>query len=430
MKYTSKREKNTLTVAFKVTTEEWNSFDQKAYEQNKGKYNVPGFRKGHVPKNVLENRYGKGLFFEDALYLAAQEYYNQYLDKNKKVEPVARPALDEKTIKVDEKGVSFSIVVDVYPEFELGQYKGIEIKKTAPAKVKVADVDAEIEIVRQRNARFVEVTDRPVQDGDTVNLNYCGKVDGVAFQGGTAENQDLTIGSHTFIEGFEPQLIGMNIGETKDITVTFPAEYHAEELKGKEAVFTCTINKITVKELPAVDDDFAKDVSEFSTLKEYKADVKKTLTERNEKDAAAKDEDKLFETIVENTKVDIPQSMIEEQIDQYVEDFKYQLMYQGLNLDDYLKYTSSSMEDLRKQYADRAQKAVHTRIVFDAIVKAEKLTATDEETQAKIAAYAERVNKPVDEFKKELRESDLVYFQNQAISEKLMNMLKSENKIG
>ena len=252
----------------------------------------------------------------------------------------------------------------------------------------------------------------------------------VAFQGGTAENQDLTIGSHTFIEGFEPQLIGMNIGETKDITVTFPAEYHAEELKGKEAVFTCTINKITVKELPAVDDDFAKDVSEFSTLKEYKADVKKTLTERNEKDAAAKDEDKLFETIVENTKVDIPQSMIEEQIDQYVEDFKYQLMYQGLNLDDYLKYTSSSMEDLRKQYADRAQKAVHTRIVFDAIVKAEKLTATDEETQAKIAAYAERVNKPVDEFKKELRESDLVYFQNQAISEKLMNMLKSENKIG
>ncbi len=430
MKYTSKREKNTLTVAFKVTTEEWNSFDQKAYEQNKGKYNVPGFRKGHVPKNVLENRYGKGLFFEDALYLAAQEYYNQYLDKNKKVEPVARPALDEKNIKVDEKGVSFSIVVDVYPEFELGQYKGIEIKKTAPAKVKAADVDAEIEIVCQRNARFVEVTDRPVQDGDTVNLNYCGKVDGVAFQGGTAENQDLTIGSHTFIEGFEPQLIGMNIGETKDITVTFPAEYHAEELKGKEAVFTCTINKITVKELPAVDDDFAKDVSEFSTLKEYKADVKKTLTERNEKDAAAKDEDKLFETIVENTKVDIPQSMIEEQIDQYVEDFKYQLMYQGLNLDDYLKYTSSSMEDLRKQYADRAQKAVHTRIVFDAIVKAEKLTATDEETQAKIEAYAERVNKPVDEFKKELRESDLVYFQNQAISEKLMNMLKSENKIG
>ena len=377
MKYTSKREKNTLTVAFKVTTEEWNSFDQKAYEQNKGKYNVPGFRKGHVPKNVLENRYGKGLFFEDALYLAAQEYYNQYLDKNKKVEPVARPALDEKTVKVDEKGVSFSIVVDVYPEFELGQYKGIEIKKTAPAKVKAADVDAEIEIARQRNARFVEVTDRPVQDGDTVNLNYCGKVDGVAFQGGTAENQDLTIGSHTFIEGFEPQLIGMNIGETKDITVTFPAEYHAEELKGKEAVFTCTLNKITVKELPAVDDDFAKDVSEFSTLKEYKADVKKTLTERNEKDAAAKDEDKLFETIVENTKVDIPQSMIEEQIDQYVEDFKYQLMYQGLNLDDYLKYTSSSMEDLRKQYADRAQKAVHTRIVFDAIVKAEKLTATD-----------------------------------------------------
>ncbi len=429
MKYTQKRDKNTLTVAFKMDSAEWAEFDKKAYEQNKSKYSVPGFRKGHVPKNVLENRYGKGLFFEDALYIAAQEYYTQFLDKNSKVQPVARPTLDEKSVKVDDKGVSFNVVVEVYPEVTLGQYKGITIPKTTPEKVKTIDVDTEIGLVRERNARFVEVTDRTVQEGDNVNLDYCGKVDGVAFEGGTAQKQDLTIGSHTFIEGFEEQLVGMAIGETKDINVTFPQEYHSAELQGKAAVFTCTINKITVKELPELDDEFAKDVSEFSTLKEYKADVKKNLTERKAKEAAAKDEDKLFETVVENTPVEIPQGMIEEQIDQYVEDFKYQLMYQGLKFEDYLKYAGTTEADLRKQYQDRAQKAVHSRIVFEAIVKAEKIKATKAETEAKIAAYAERINKPVEEFKKELQEGDMAYFQNQAVSEKLMNFIKTENTI-
>ena len=226
MKYTSKRNNNTLTITFKMDMTEWASFDKKAYEQNKGKYSVPGFRKGHVPKSVLENRYGKGLFFEDALYLAANEYYGQFLDKNKKAQPVARPAIDDKSIKVDDKGVSFAIVVTVRPEITLGEYKGLTIAKTAPAEVNDADVDAELAKVRERNARFVDVTDRAVADGDQVNLDYAGSVDGVAFEGGTAQGQTLVIGSHTFIEGFEEQLIGMNIGETKDINVTFPATYH------------------------------------------------------------------------------------------------------------------------------------------------------------------------------------------------------------
>ena len=238
MKYTQNRVNNTLTITFKMDNNEWAAFDKRAYEQNKGKYNVPGFRKGHVPKNVLEQRYGKGLFFEDALYIAAQEYYGDFLDKNKKVEPVARPEIDDKSIKADEKGVTFAIVVTVRPEITLGQYKGLTIEKTAVQKVKPADVDAELSKVRERNARFIEVTDRACQDGDQVNLDYCGKVDGVAFEGGTAEKQTLTIGSHTFIEGFEEQLVGMNIGETKDINVTFPKEYHAKELAGAPAVFT------------------------------------------------------------------------------------------------------------------------------------------------------------------------------------------------
>lgn len=429
MKYTQKRELNTLTVTFKVTPEEWAGFDKRAYEQNKGKYNVPGFRKGHVPKNVLEQRYGKGLFFEDALYIAAQEYYSEFLDKNKKVIPVARPMLDDKSIKMDDKGVTFAVVVTVRPEITLGDYKGLTIEKTAVKKAKAADVDAELSKVRERNARFVEVTDRAVQDGDQVNLDYCGKVDGVAFEGGTAEKQTLTIGSHTFIEGFEEQLVGMNIGETRDINVTFPTEYHAEQLAGKPAVFTVTINGITVKELPALDDEFAKDVSEFSTLKEYKDDIKKQINERNAKEAEREDESKLIEKVVENTKFDLPNEMIEEQIDQYMDDFEHQLSYDGLNINDYFKYTGTTMDDLRKQYRDRAEKSVRTRLVFEEIVKAEKLKASAKQIDAKIKEYAERIGSNYDDFSKQLQPQDRYYFENQVITEALLELLKKENTI-
>lgn len=429
MKYTQKREINTLTVTFKVTPEEWAGFDRRAYEQNKGKYNVPGFRKGHVPKNVLEQRYGKGLFFEEALYIAAQEYYSEFLDKNKKVLPVARPMLDDKSIKMDDKGVTFAVVVTVRPEITLGQYKGLTIEKTAVKKAKAADVDAELSKIRERNARFVEVTDRAVQEGDQVNLDYCGKVDGVAFEGGTAEKQTLTIGSHTFIEGFEEQLVGMNIGETRDINVTFPTEYHAEHLSGKPAVFTVTINGITVKELPALDDEFAKDVSEFATLKEYKDDIKKHINERNAKDAERQDESKLIETVVENTKFDVPSAMIDEQIDQYLDDLQHQLAYDGLKLDDYLKYTGASMESLRNEYRDRAEKSVRTRLVFEEIVKAEKLKATAKQIDAKIKQYAENIGSTYEEFSKQLQLEDRYYFENQVITESLIDLLKKENTI-
>lgn len=429
MKYTQKRDVNTLTITFKMTQEEWAAFDKRAYEQNKGKYNIPGFRKGHVPKNILENRYGKGLFFEDALYIAAQEYYTQFLDKNKKVQPVARPAIDEKSVKIDEKGVSFAIVVTVRPEVVLGQYKGLTIEKTPVQEVKDQDIDAELDKVVQRNARFVEVTDRAVAEGDQVNLDYCGKVDGVAFDGGTAEKQNLTIGSHTFIPGFEEQLVGMAIGETKDITVTFPEEYHADALAGKEAVFTCTINSITVKELPTLDDDFAKDVSEFSTMEEYRADIAKIIGERYAKDAENADESKLVETIVDAAQFELPEEMVEEQIDSYVEDFKYQLMYQGLDIDSYFKYTSSTMEDLRAQHKDRATKAVRTRLVFEEIVKAEKIKATAKQIDAKIKEYAERNGSTFEDFSKQLRPEDRYYFENQVITEALLALLKKENTI-
>ena len=429
MKYTTKRNVNTLTITFKMTQEEWADFDKRAYEQNKGKYNIPGFRKGHVPKNILENRYGKGLFFEDALYIAAQEYYTAFLDKNKKVLPVARPAIDEKSVKIDEKGVSFAVVVTVRPEVVLGQYKGLTIEKTPVQEVKDQDIDAELDKVVQRNARFVEITDRAVAEGDQVNLDYCGKVNGVAFEGGTAEKQSLTIGSHTFIPGFEEQLVGMAIGETKDITVTFPEGYHAEELAGKEAVFTCTINGITVKELPTLDDDFAQDVSEFSTMEEYRADIARIIGERYTKDAENADESKLVETIVEAAQFELPEEMVEEQIDNYVEDFKYQLMYQGLDIDSYFKYTNSTMEDLRAQHKDRATKAVRTRLVFEEIVKAEKIKATAKQINEKIKEYAERNGSTYEDFNAQLRPEDRYYFENQVITEALLALLKKENTI-
>lgn len=429
MKYTQKREVNTLTITFKADAAEWQEFDKKAYEQNKGKYNVPGFRKGHVPKSVLENRYGKGLFYEDALYLAAQEYYTQFLDKNSKVTPVSRPELEDKSVKIDDKGVTFAVVVTLRPEVTLGEYKGLTVEKTQPQQVTDADVDAEIQRLRERNARYIEVTDRPVQEGDEVNLDYCGRIDGVAFEGGTAQKQTLVIGSHTFIPGFEEQLVGMNLEETKDIQVTFPADYHAEDLKGKNAVFTCTVHGISVKQLPEADDEFAKDASEFSTMEEFKADIRKTLQAKNDKLAADQDESKLVETIVENAKMEIPDVMIEEQIDDYVQDFRYQLSYQGLSLENYFKYTNSDMQQLRSNYRERAQKAVRTRLVFEEIVKAEKIKATAKKVDAKIKQYAETIGKSFDEVKAGLQEQEKYYFENQVITEALMELIKSQNTI-
>lgn len=429
MKYTQKREKNTLSVTFKVTAEEWTEFDKRAYEQNKGKYNVPGFRKGHVPRNVLENRYGKGLFFEDALYLCAQEYYNEFLDKNRGVEPVSRPSIDDKSIKMDEKGITFAVVLTVRPEVTLGQYKGLTVAKTAPREVTDEDVNAEVESVRERNARFIEVTDRPVQEGDQINLDYSGKVDGTVFDGGTAQGQTLTIGSHSFIPGFEEQLVGFAIGEEKDIEVTFPEDYHAEELAGKQAVFTVKVNSITVKELPEADDEFAKDVSEFSTMSEYRADIAKNIGERYANEAERRDENNLIEAIVANTQIDIPDEMVQEQIDQYIDDFRYQLSNSGLDIDSYFKYTGQTMEQLRADHRERAEKAVHTRLVFEKIVKAEKITASDEAVEEQIRRYAESIGSTYEEFSAQLHPSDRYYFENQVITDALIELLKKENTI-
>jgi trigger factor len=373
--------------------------------------------------------YGADLFVEDAIYESASEYYGQFLDNNKEVIPVARPQLVEKSIKITDKNVSYSISVVVKPDVVLGQYKGLSIAASAPEEVADSEIDAELSRLAERNARFVEVSDRPVKDGDEVNLDYSGSVDGVKFEGGTAENQSLKIGSHSFIAGFEEQLVGMNIGEIKDIDVTFPEEYQAKELAGKPAVFTCKINGITAKELPAIDDEFAKDVSEFDSLDEFKADIKSKLAEDKEKAAENKDENILIDTVVGSATVDVPAEMIDEQVEEYIEDFKYQLSYQGLNIDDYFKYTGTTLDQLKEQHKERAAKTVRSRLVFEAIVKAENVTATDEEVDAKARDYAEKMGQEADKFIASLTPDQRGYFVGQAVTEKLIEFLKTNNTI-
>ncbi len=429
MNYTTSTIDKKLHINFSFTAEEWENLMNKAYNQNKGKYNAPGFRKGHVPRKVLENNYGAGLFFEDALYLSANEGYGKYLEENKEVIPVASPAIDEKSIKSEGNGVSYDIVIVVKPDVTLGEYKALTIAKTAATEVTDADIDAELNRLQQRNSRMVAVTDRAIANDDIVNLDYSGSVDGVKFDGGTAEGQDLTIGSHQFIEGFEEKLVGLNIGDTRTIDVTFPEEYHAKDLAGKKAQFLCTINGINVRQLPELDDEFAKDVSECDTLEQYKAEIKANMTKTNEDNAAHKDEGVLVDTIVANATLDVPQEMIEEQVNEYVEEFSYQLTYQGLRLEDYLKYTNTTMEQLRETHTERAAKAVRTRLVLEAIVKQEGIEATEDEVNAKIAEYATQIGKEANEFEATLEPNQKAYFENQAITEKLIAMLKEQNTI-
>ncbi len=429
MKYKTSTKEGKLHIAFTVTAEEWATFEDKAYQENKGKYNVQGFRKGHAPRKVIETNYGVGIFFEDALYMAASEYYGAYLDKNKSVEPVARPTIDEKSIKTDDKGVSFTVVTVVKPDVELGEYKGLTVAKAEVEAVTEEEVTAELSKVQERNARMLEVSDRAVAEGDEVNLDYSGSVDGVKFDGGTAEGQKLVIGSHSFIDGFEAQLVGMTIGQTADISVSFPTEYHSADLAGKPAVFTVTINGITVKEVPTLDDDFAKDVSEFDTLAEYKASIEANLLTGKETQATRKDESSLVDAVVANAKFALPVEMIEAQIDDYVEEFNYQLSYQGLKLEDYLQYTGSDMAALRETHRDRATSAVGTRLVFEAIVKAEKIKADKKSVTASIKDYAKQVGQDAKEFEAGLNDEQRGYFENQVITTKLLDLLKAENTI-
>ena len=417
---------NKVKLSFDIDSAKFDEAMGKAYLKVRNQVTIPGFRKGKAPRKMIENMYGEGVFYDEAFELIFDEVYGPAVDENK-IEVVDRPEIEIQEIGAG-KNLKFTCEVFVKPDVTLGEYKGVSVKKTV-TEVTDAQVDAKVEEERKKQATEVAIEDRAVAEGDTVNLDYAGTVDGVAFAGGTAEGQTLKIGSHTFIPGFEEQMVGMNIGEEKDLDVTFPEAYHAKELAGKAAVFHVKVNGITATELPALDDDFAKDISEFDTLEEYRKDIRAKL----EAQAAERDENvftnAVIEKVMENATVDIPEAMIERQIDSMMRDFEYRLMGNGLKLDDFLKYTGSDMKAFRENYRGQAEKSVKAHLVLEAIEKAEAIDATQEQIDKQLEAFAAQTGKTVEEFKASLSESDIEYFKADAIRDNCVKFLADNAKI-
>jgi trigger factor len=395
-----KLEGNMARLTIEVPAEEFEAAVEKAYQKNKGKISVPGFRKGKVPRKMIEQMYGKEVFFEDAANSVIPSAYADAVDECTE-NIVSQPTINVAQMEAG-KPFIFTAEVAIKPEVTLGQYKGIEVEK-ADTTVTDEEIDAAIEQERENNARTITVEDRAVKDGDMTVLDFEGFVDGVAFEGGKGENYPLTIGSNTFIPGFEEQLIGAELNKELDVNVTFPEDYQSEELAGKAAVFKCTIKEIKEKELPEVDDEFASEVSEFDTLAEYREDVKKNLTEKKESDAKAEKEDKVVEAIVANSQMDIPAAMLAEQQRQMAEDFAQRIQYQsGITLDQYFQFTGLTKEAFLEQLKPQAEKRIKSRLVLEAVVKAENIEASEEEYQEEIKKMAEVYQMEEDKIKEQL----------------------------
>ena len=417
---------NKVKMSFDIDSAKFDEAMGKAYLKVRNQVTIPGFRKGKAPRKMIENMYGEGVFYDEAFELIFDEVYGPAVEENK-IDVVDRPEIEIQEIGAG-KNLKFTCEVFVKPDVTLGEYKGVSVKKETTL-VTDAEVDAKVEEERSKQATEVAVEDRAVAEGDTVNLDYAGSVDGVAFAGGTAEGQTLKIGSHTFIPGFEEQMIGMNIGEEKDLNVTFPEKYHSDELAGKAAVFHVKVNTITETQLPELDDDFAKDISEFDTLDEYKADIRAKL----EAQAAQRDADTftndVLGKVMENATVEIPDAMIERQIDSMMRDFEYRMMGNGLKLADFLKYTGQDMKAFRENYRGQAEKSVKAHLVLEAIEKAEAIDATEEQVDAQLSQFAAQTGKTVEEFKKTLSEADIEYFKADAIRDNCIAFLRDNAQV-
>ncbi len=420
-------EKSTVKIKIDFTAKEWQAAIETAYKKNKNRFTVNGFRRGKAPRSVIENYYGKGVFYEDALNELYNDNYGKILDKEKD----NFTAVGEPSISVDdlsEKGVKLSAVVPVKPDVVIESYKGIKIKQFV-YNVKDEEVEAEIAKLQERNARQVEVTDRAAENGDICNIDFSGSVDGVKFDGGTAEKYDLTLGSGSFIPGFEEQIVGMKVGEEKDINVTFPENYQADNLKGKAAVFAIKLHSIKAKELPEVTDEFIKDATGSETVDAYKAKTKERLQAQADRKSRDDTENSIIAAICEKTTAEIPDAMVETQIDSIMQNIEYQLMYQGLNMDGYLKYLNTTKEEFRKGYYDQAKKNVLSQLVLEKIIKEEGLGATEAEIDEKIAAQAKEVEKTFEEYKKGMDPRQKAYIEQDIIVTKLFDFLKANNEM-
>lgn len=381
-----KLEKNMAKLTIEASAEDFEAAIEKAYLKNKGSITLPGFRKGKAPRKMIEKMYGVGIFFEDVANMLIPDAYAKEVD-DCDLEIVSQPEIDVVQIEAG-KPFIFTAEVALKPEVTLGEYKGIEVEKQS-VEVTEEEIQAEIDKERENNSRTVDIDDRAVEDGDMIKLDFDGYVDGVAFDGGKADNYDLTIGSGSFIPGFEEQLIGKMIGEDTDVNVTFPEEYGAEELAGKAAVFKCRVNEIKVKELPEVDDEFAQEVSEFETLAEYKEDIKKNLTEKKEQEAKIAKENAVVEKIVENATMEIPDAMIENQVRNMVDDFSRRIQSQGLTVEQYFQFTGMNADGLKEQMRPEALKRIQNSLTLEAIAEAEKIEVSDERLEEELVKMAE-----------------------------------------
>ena len=423
MSYTvEKIASNKVKLSFVESAESFDAAVEKAYLKDRSKINVPGFRKGKAPRKLIENMYGEGVFYDDAFELVAQPAYEEAI-KAENLQVVDRPQVDVQQIGAGQE-LKYTLEVFVKPDVTLGEYKGVAVEKNVE-KVTDEAVDARIQNDVERASTTQDVTDRAVENGDIVNLDYAGSVDGVAFEGGTAQGQSLTIGSGMFIPGFEEQMVGMNIGEERDLSVKFPEQYHADNLAGKDAVFHVKVNGIQTKVRPELDDDFAADVSEFDTFEAYKANIVADLEKNAADRAEANLEDALVQKVVDAADCDIPDAMIQDEITTMLREMEMRMMYQGIRFEDYLKYTGQTLDQVRENYKPEAANRVKTQLVLEAVAKAENIVPTDEDVDEAIADQAKRVNRDVEEFKASLSEQQKEYLKKTAGIKKVIDFLKA-----
>ena len=420
-----KQEKSMVKLTIEVPAEEVAAAEQRAYNKNKNKIAVPGFRKGKAPRSIIEKIYGPDVFLEEAVNDILPDAYEAAC-KESGLEITSRPVLDYTQVEHG-KSLIFVATVATKPEVTLGEYKGLAVD-LKPVEVTDEEVEAELKKEQDKNATLRDVDGRPVQEGDTVTLNYAGTVDGVAFEGGTANEQELVIGSHTFIPGFEEQMIGMEIDEERDLNVKFPEAYHAKELAGKDAVFHVKVLSISEKELPELNDEFASDVSEFETLDAYKEDLKKQLLEKKEKEAKAAKEDAVLAKAVENATMEIPDPMIESQAEDMVNEFGERLQMQGMQLEQYLKYTGMSMKQIVDQYKDQAKKRIEGRLVLEAIVKAEGIEATEEDVEEGLKKLADDYKMDIEKVRGFFDDESMVNYKKDLATQKALDLLVAESK--
>ncbi len=403
LKNVEKKEKNTVELTFVIDKKRFDEQVTAVFKKNAPKMSVPGFRKGKAPRAIIEKMYGKGVFYDDAVNDLLPEYYTEAL-KESKAEAVSQPQFE--IVSIDEGGVEIKATIYVKPEVQIKDYFGIEAEKTV-REATDEDVDREIQMTRERNSREIDVTDRAAQKDDNVIIDYEGFADGKAFEGGKAEKATLKLGSGQFIPGFEDQIVGHSVGDAFDVNVTFPKEYHAEDLAGKDATFKVKLHEIKFDELPELDDDFAKDVSEFDTLAEYKADVRAKLNERYEKEADGHVEEQIIDALIGKVEADIPDAMIETEAENMLRDYDNNLRMQGMNLNDFVKYTGMTLDTMREQFKPRAERQVKTRLALEKIAELEKIEATKEDIEGEIKRMAEAYGMKEEDIRKYVTDEDI-----------------------